>query len=98
MLYLASASPRRAHLITLLGIPDVTIRPSALEETMDPQKNPGENVRMLSLHKARFVALHVDQGIVLGADTTVVMGGDVLEKPRDAADAERMLRLLSGYP
>lgn len=97
-LFLASASPRRASLIRLLGISRVEIRPAGIDELMDPEKNPAENVERLALHKARHVAQTMigESGVVVGADTTVAIGGHVLEKPLDAEDAKRMLSILSG--
>ncbi len=66
---------------------------------MDPSLTAAENVRRLALDKARWVAnaLAGKRGIVLGADTTVAIGSNILEKPCDAEDAERMLLLLSGH-
>ena len=100
-LYLASQSPRRAALVRLLGIKEVHIRPSDIEEAMDAGLRPDENVARLAFHKALHVAeqlagsLDEHHGIVLGADTTVAIDGLVLNKPKDAADAERMLMRLS---
>ena len=97
-LFLASQSPRRAALVRLLGIPNVEILPSDLVEAMDTESSTAENVLRLALHKARHVAeqLYDRRGIVLGADTTVAIGADVLNKPVDTGDAERMLLRLSG--
>lgn len=110
-LYLASESPRRASLVKLLGVKRISIRPANLHEVMDEALTPPENVERLALHKARKVASELDEapspnpsrkregnnnGVVLGADTTVWIGGSMLEKPRDAINAERMLLALSG--
>lgn len=97
-LYLASQSPRRASLIKLLGIKQIEIRPADLHEIMQPDMTPAENVRRLALHKAQHIAKQLTgkEGIVLGADTTVVINGQILEKPLDTEDAERMLSTLSG--
>ncbi|HEX5315636.1 MAG TPA: Maf family protein [Candidatus Kapabacteria bacterium] len=97
-LFLASRSPRRTALVQLLGIKNIEIHPADLEEEMDPSLSAAENVRRLALDKARWAAnaLAGKRGIALGADTTVAIGNDILEKPRDAHDAERMLALLSG--
>ncbi len=72
-----------------------TVVPSELPEELPPGP-PEESVRALALAKARAVAGRVPIGVVLGADTIVVLGGTVLGKPRDADDARRMLRALSG--
>ncbi len=82
----------------LLGIKDVRVQPADLHELMDAELSPAENVERLAQHKARAIAerLSGERGVVLGADTTVAIAGDVLEKPMDANDAERMLMQLSG--
>jgi len=97
-LLLASQSPRRASLVRLLGVGAIGIFPPDLDEAMDRSLTPAENVERLALHKARAIAEEMSgmDAIVLGADTTVTIGGIILEKPLDAADAERMLLLLSG--
>jgi septum formation protein len=94
LLVLASASPRRAELLASAGIPFV-VRPTLIDETRKEDEPPEDYVRRLAFAKAHAV----DAGggeVVLGADTTVVIDHHVLEKPRDAEDARRMLRLLSG--
>src|SRR5487761_1905745 len=97
-LFLASRSPRRSTLVRLLGIHRIEIHPANLEEAMDPSLDAKENVRRLAVDKARWTASELAQqhGVVLGADTTVAIGNQLLEKPLDASDAERMLLLLSG--
>ncbi len=93
-LILASASPRREELLRQLGM-SFSVVPSELREELPPGP-PQESARALALAKARAVAGRVGIGVVLGADTIVVLGGTVLGKPRDADDARRMLRALSG--
>jgi len=88
---LASASPRRRHLLEMLRIP-VVVRPAHVVEVRAPGEAPDAYVRRLAQEKAEAV----EGDLVLAADTTVVLGGAVLEKPADAADALRMLRLLQG--
>jgi septum formation protein len=97
-LILASASPRRAELLTSAGF-HFEVRPADVDET----PNPAENAREYALRVAREKALAVgtvcrDPGaVVLAADTVVVAEGrEILGKPADSADARRMLRLLSG--
>jgi len=88
--------------VRLLGIPNIRIQSSDIVEEMDAQKSPSENVLCLAQHKSQHVARLLSgmsdhpSGIVLGADTTVAIGSEVLNKPLDAKDAERMLRRLSG--
>lgn len=93
-LILASASPRRAELLANAGIAFV-IRPAHIPELQDHAESPADYVRRLARAKAAAVDAAEDE-VVLGADTTVVAAGEVLEKPADAADARRMLALLSG--
>lgn len=92
---LASASPRRAELLTAAGFL-FDVDAAHIDERLLPTESPEAHVARLAREKAEAVALrHRDQP-VLGADTVVVLGEDVLGKPRDEADATRMLRRLSG--
>ena len=93
-LILASASPRRRELLGLFGIPFV-IRAADIDEAMDPAKAPFDEVARVSRLKALATERQADD-VVIAADTIVVCAGEVLGKPRDEADALRMLRLLSG--
>jgi septum formation protein len=98
-LILASASPRRCELLTQAGYV-FDVEPAEIDETPRAQELPGAYVQRLAEEKAEAVlakhaAFH-GKLIVLGADTTVVCGGEILAKPESAADARRMLRLLSG--
>lgn len=94
VLVLASRSPRRAELLAAAGIPFV-IRAADIDETPRPNESPRDYVLRMADEKARAVASTPGE-IVLTADTTVVAGGEILGKPRDSADAARMLQLLSG--
>ncbi len=93
-LILASASPRRRELLDNAGIV-FSVRVAAVDETRGEEESAVEYVRRLAESKALAVPRAADE-IVLGADTTVVIGRHVLEKPRDAEDARRMLTLLAG--
>ena len=93
-LILASASPRRRELLSLFGIP-FTVRAADIDETMDPQKPPFDEVARVSRCKALALPRQTGE-VVVAADTIVVCDGAVLGKPRDPEDACRMLRLLSG--
>ena len=93
-LILASASPRRKELMGLFRIPFL-IRAADIDETMDPGKPACEEVARVSRCKALAVPREKED-VVIAADTIVVCQGKVLGKPRDEADACRMLRLLSG--
>ena len=93
-LILASASPRRKALLSLFGIP-FTVRAADIDETMDPEKPPFDEVARVSRLKALAVC-RGEEDIVIAADTIVVCQGKVLGKPHSEAEAASMLRLLSG--
>jgi septum formation protein len=95
MLILASASPRRQDLLRSAGIP-FSVQPADVDETPLPGEDPRECAERLAREKALKVAKSTPDDLVLGADTVVVVGGEMLAKPADAADAARMLRILSG--
>ncbi|MBL8880300.1 MAG: septum formation protein Maf [Phycisphaerales bacterium] len=94
---LASASPRRRELLTRAGI-DFDVRESPLPEPDRPPRtvSPRAWAESVAYFKARAVAEGHRGRTILAADTIVECGGDVLGKPLDAADAERMLRLQAG--
>jgi septum formation protein len=71
------------------------VRPADVPEERCPGESPADYVRRLAQEKA-FAVTILPGEVVLGADTVVVVDGLVLEKPRDSADAMRMLALLSG--
>ena len=99
-LILASASPRRRDLLTQAGF-DFTVEPAGINEDLLPDEPAAAYVQRLAVEKAQAIcALHREAGdesfTVLAADTCVVCEGEILGKPVSAADAERMLGLLSG--
>ncbi|MDI1319661.1 MAG: Maf family protein [bacterium] len=94
-LILASASPRRKELLASLGVA-FEIIPAEVTEHEAPEADPREMVRHNAALKAAWVAARHPDAMVIGADTTVFIDRTVLNKPRDAADARAMLRLLSG--
>lgn len=94
MLYLASASPRRAEILAMLGY-RFTVEPAQADETVFAYLQPAEMVSQLSTLKAQKIAEKHPQDLVLGSDTVVVLDGKVLGKPRDREDALSMLLLLS---
>ena len=91
---LASQSPRRKELLGLFHIPFI-VRVSDADETMDPNASAAEQVGLVSGGKAEAVSREIED-VVIAADTIVVCDGQILGKPKDEADAYRMLRLLSG--
>jgi len=94
-LILASASPRRSKLLKQAGY-RFEVVPAHIDETKHGGEDPIAFVSRLALEKARAIHAQQTSAIVLGADTTVVLDGEVLNKPADRAEAERMLRSLSG--
>jgi septum formation protein len=92
---LASASPRRAELMRLLGV-DFRVLPSGADEFFMQRESPETHVRRLSGGKAEAVAVAHPGSWVLGADTVVVVGGEVLGKPKTPGEAGQMLEKLSG--
>lgn len=94
-LVLASKSPRRAHLLSLIGF-EFDVRASRINEDLIRESDPEKHVKALSLAKAQKVAITVKDGLVVGADTIVVLDDEILGKPTSAKDAARMLRKLSG--
>jgi len=96
-LILASASPRRRELLAQAGF-TFEVRPAHVNEDPRPDEDPIAYVVRLARDKAQavFAELNDPEAIVLGADTTVTLDSQILAKPVDAADAARMLRMLSG--
>jgi len=94
-LVLASQSPRRRQLLARLGL-TFRVAPSGAPEDLPEGVEPGPAAEALARLKAEVVAVEHPDAVTLAADTVVVLDGDLLGKPEDAADAARMLRLLSG--
>lgn len=94
-LVLASASPRRQEILGWAGL-DFEVCPSDAEPDWAPGQSPEAHVVASAAAKAQAVAPGFPGRLVIGADTVVVLGHEVLGKPRDAADAARMLTALSG--
>lgn len=90
---LASASPRRRDLLSLIGI-DHDVRPANIDESMHDGETPQAHAERLAREKA--AAIEAPEAVTIGSDTIVVVDGDVLGKPRDRAHAAEMLRRLSG--
>jgi len=94
-LILASASPRRAELLRQLEVP-FQVLPSDAPELEDDYLSPFEVCQLNAHRKARAVAKKHPDAIVLGADTLVFLGRDILSKPANIDEAERMLEKLQG--
>jgi septum formation protein len=95
MLVLASASPRRAELLRNAGI-RFTVDPAHVPEQPMAGEQAAGYAQRLARDKAHAAFARHRDVVVLGADTVVVVEHHLLEKPADAKDAARMLRLLSG--
>ena len=95
-LVLASASPRRKALLADAGF-SFDIKPSSVDETLGTDEAPIAYATRLAIEKALDVAVSVDaSAVVLGADTIVVCDDVIYGKPRDRADAVRILEALVG--
>lgn len=94
-LVLASASPRRQELLRAAGIA-ITVQPTNIPEEPLDGEAPKTFAERLAREKAWVIFKQRPTDLVLGADTIVVVDGQILGKPVNPADAERMLRLLSG--
>lgn len=94
-LILASQSPRRQELLGRI-VRDFSIEVSGVEEKRDPAWTVQELPQQLARQKALDVSNRHPAALVLGADTIVALDDQVLGKPRDEQDAQRMLRALSG--
>lgn len=95
-LILASASPQRKQILSSLGL-TFDIQPSSIDERVHPEMNPKQRAIVLAREKAKDIASKNIGSTVIGCDTLVVsQSGDLLEKPADADEARRMLKLQSG--
>jgi septum formation protein len=95
-LILASASPRRRQLLEEAGY-SFEVDPSEIEEPApDPETFASAYAANLAWRKAAEVAVRRNSGLILGVDTVCAVGGQILNKPIDRADAERMIRLQEG--
>jgi len=94
-LVLASRSPRRTDLLTMLGLAHETA-PADVDESWLPGEAPVAHAERLARAKAAALAARRPGALVVGSDTVVVIDGELLGKPADAADAVRMLLRLAG--
>ncbi len=95
MIILASKSPRRKELLSMMGL-DFTVQTADIDETMDQRQTPAHEVAAVSARKAEKIAREQPDDVIVSADTIVVIDGKILGKPKDEQDAARMLGLLSG--
>lgn len=92
---LASSSPRRREILNMLGL-KFRVVTSRYEEDMTLAMSPVKLPQFLAEGKAKEVAERYPKALVIGADTIVAFGNKVLGKPKDKAEAKRMLRSMSG--
>ena len=92
---LASGSPRRAEIMNSVGWDFVKAVPDVDESVLDGE-SPEDYVQRLAGEKALAVAASHPGEIILAADTTVVLGREIIGKPVDLDDAQRMIERLSG--
>jgi len=94
-LILASASPRRAELLKLLPV-KFQVLPGHADEVAHEHLSPLEVCQLNAHRKARAVAKKIPDALVLAADTLVFLDNDILGKPRNLAEARRMISRLQG--
>jgi septum formation protein len=92
---LASTSPRRSELLKQIGV-EFELASGNVQERPHPDEAPPDYITRVARAKVIAVALQRESGLIIGADTVVVLDGQLLGKPEDEADAERMLKRLSG--
>ncbi len=92
-IYLASISPRRKELLKHLGLKYQILIPKILESPMN--LSPTKYAQVLAKLKVDSVKRQVGKGIIIGMDTIVVLGKKILGKPKNRAEAKRMIKMLS---
>ncbi|MCG3113647.1 MAG: Maf family protein [Candidatus Manganitrophus sp. SB1] len=92
---LASTSPRRREILSLLGLP-FRIVPPDFEEILSERRSIAEEVTAFAEGKAHSVLKEFPEGVIIGSDTLIECEGEKVGKPRDPQDAKRILRRLSG--
>lgn len=95
LIYLASKSPRRRKLLEQLNL-NFKCFSVDIEEVIKKNEKPHISVKRLALEKMDKAREFVNEGIIITADTIVVLNGKVIGKPKDKADAKRILKKLSG--
>ncbi len=92
---LKSASPRRVELLKGMGVSFIQ-KSFDIDESMDMNKTPEENVKMVALKKAMVNKEEYNDYIQIGCDTIVCLDNQIFGKPKDEIDARRILNILSG--
>ena len=93
-IYLASSSPRRREMLENLGV-DFEIVKAEADESSD-ERDPGKLTELLAKRKAEAAEKIKNDGLIIGCDTVVYADGEILGKPKDGCDAERMIGMLAG--
>jgi nucleoside triphosphate pyrophosphatase len=94
-IYLASSSPRRKRLLQQLNIPFKTFSVD-IDEKIRKGESPIKAVKRLSIEKMEMAKKIIKRGIIITADTIVVLDNQIIGKPKDKKEAERILEKLSG--
>ncbi len=94
-LVLASASPRRAAILSAAGY-TFEVATSGVDERVEPESDPSETAKRVANDKAAAVHRKAVESVVIGADTVVIVDGELLGKPVSPKDAKRMLSRLRG--
>ena len=92
---LSSASPRRQELLREI-VPNFEVISADVDESVLPGETPGELAQRLAIVKAEAVLAVRPRSLIIAGDTVVALPSEILGKPVDAEDAQRMLRALSG--
>ncbi|OGK29194.1 septum formation protein Maf [Candidatus Roizmanbacteria bacterium RIFCSPHIGHO2_02_FULL_40_9] len=92
---LASASPRRKKLLEQIGLTFKVVK-SNIKEALDVHIEPHTLAEKLSLQKAKDVAKKEKESLIIAADTLIVFEDEILGKPKNAIDARKILKMLSG--
>jgi septum formation protein len=92
---LASKSPRRKKLLEQIGLEFKIVESNFNEDSVN-LADPIELAKFLALKKAEVVAANYDDAIIIGADSVVIFNGCPLGKPKNAIEAKKILRELSG--
>ena len=94
-IYLASKSPRRRKLLKQINLKFKSFSVD-INEVIRNKEKPHHNVQRLASEKMDKAKEFVDEGIIITADTIVVLEGKIIGKPKNKADAKKMLKKLSG--
>ena len=94
-LILASSSPRRKEILSLLGLPFDVVSPG-IQEIFQPGRLPADEARHWAVEKARAVRRRYPDAVVIGSDTVIDLDGWTIGKPLNQNDAVRILTLLAG--